>query len=120
MDINNLNSNPLLDRRNRELTAEDPRTGKQGPASASGQVGEGHSPAELAGARSQDGKTGDQVTLSAEARTLRRLESRVAEADGFDGDRVERIRAAIAEGRYHVDADRLADKFIELENLLDQ
>lgn len=120
MDINNLNSNPLLDRRSRELATEEARADRQRQADGSSEVGSERKPADVRGARAQDVDPQDQVTLSTEARALKRLEAQVAGADSFDGDRVEQIRAAIAEGRYHVDAERLADKFLELENLLNQ
>ena len=53
------------------------------------------------------------VQLSDDARSL----SRLVEGDTaatFDQDRVESIRQAICEGRYHVDLDRLTDKLTDL------
>lgn len=49
------------------------------------------------------------------------LESgRTAAPASVDEARVERIRQAIAEGTYHVDPERLAQRFIDLEMLIDQ
>ncbi|MGI9325764.1 MAG: flagellar biosynthesis anti-sigma factor FlgM [Pseudomonadales bacterium] len=45
---------------------------------------------------------------------------RAAGPSSIDEARVERIRQAIAEGTYHVDPERLAQRFIDLEILIDQ
>lgn len=60
----------------------------------------------------------DRVELSPTARTLRTLEATAESTDGVDAARVERIRAEIASGRYHVDAGKLADRMIDLERTL--
>ena len=60
------------------------------------------------------------MQLSSQARLLKRAESQAAEGDAFDGDRVEAIRNAIAEGRYPIDAQRLAQRILDLEIQLDQ
>lgn len=60
----------------------------------------------------------DRVELSSTARNLRSLEESVQAGSGVDAARVERIRQEIAEGRYHVDADKLADRMIDLERAL--
>lgn len=103
MDVNKLNANNPIDRRLRDADLAPSR----GPAEHDG------------GSRRADDTTparrDDGVRLSAEARQLRDIEHRVAEQDAFDTSRVERIRAAIAEGRYHVDPKRLAQRFMELE-----
>lgn len=62
--------------------------------------------------------SGDKVALSATAQSLKSLESAVSASDGIDTAKVERIRAQIAEGRYHVDAGKLADRMIDLEQKL--
>jgi flagellar biosynthesis anti-sigma factor FlgM len=53
----------------------------------------------------------DRVELSAEAR---------AELDkaGFDAEKVERIKQALADGNYPIDARRIAEGFSEIEKLL--
>ncbi|MEQ8861280.1 MAG: flagellar biosynthesis anti-sigma factor FlgM [Pseudomonadales bacterium] len=60
----------------------------------------------------------DKVELSSTARTLRALADSAQLSDGIDSDRVARIREQIAEGRYHVDAGKLADRMIDLERAL--
>lgn len=102
IDINNLNPNNIADRRVKGGSGA--ASEKTGPASES-----------TPGSKSND----DQVRLSDEAQTLKRLENSVADLPAFDNERVESIREAIAEGRYHVDPDRLAERFMALESELD-
>jgi negative regulator of flagellin synthesis FlgM len=58
----------------------------------------------------------DRVELSQGAQVLQTLASEVSDLPAVDTARVDDIRRAIAEGRYHVDPVRLAQKFLELEN----
>jgi negative regulator of flagellin synthesis FlgM len=58
----------------------------------------------------------DRVELSQGAQVLQSLASEVADLPAVDTARVDDIRRAISEGRYHVDPVRLAQKFLELEN----
>lgn len=53
----------------------------------------------------------DRVELSVEAR---------AELDkaGFDADKVDRIKQALADGNYPIDARRIAEGFSDIEKLL--
>ena len=61
-----------------------------------------------------------EVDLSGDAERLSRLEAEVRELPEIDQARVDEIRSQIAEGRYHVDPNRLAEKFIALESELAQ
>jgi negative regulator of flagellin synthesis FlgM len=70
-----------------------------------------------AGTEAVDGAA-DKVELSTTARTLKTLGEAVHASDGVDAAKVERIRQQIAEGRYHVDAGKLADRMIDLEQML--
>ncbi len=99
VDINNLGAGGVRDR---ALTE---------PREDAGAVNKS---AEEAAAR---GRPAD-VELSEDARSLTRAAD--AAGSGFDQARVDKIRAAIAEGRYHVDPERLAEKFLELETQLNQ
>ncbi|MEM1231607.1 MAG: flagellar biosynthesis anti-sigma factor FlgM [Pseudomonadota bacterium] len=60
-----------------------------------------------------------ELTLSDTARSLA-LASGKNEASQVDSARVESIRKAISDGTYHVDAARLAERFLSLESSLDQ
>ena len=102
-DINSLNSNNIAERRV-----------KGGSAAA-------HERTETSSAKSAEAKSStDQVQLSSQAQTLKRLEASVADRPAFDEAKVESIREAIAEGRYHVDPERLAERFVSLESELNQ
>ncbi len=61
------------------------------------------------------GGTGDRVELSAEARQLRALSESAGAAPEVDTAKMEQIRQQIAEGRYHVDPQKLADRLLQLE-----
>ena len=53
----------------------------------------------------------DRVELSTEAKSE-------LDKAGFDADKVERIKNAIAEGNYPIDSKRIAEGFSEIEKLL--
>lgn len=54
------------------------------------------------------------VTLSTAAQTLTRLEEGVKNLPDFDAQRVEELRAAIADGKYEIDNKELARKMLDL------
>jgi len=54
------------------------------------------------------------VELSAVAQTMRSISEDARPP--FDQARVDAIRSAISEGRYHVDPERLAQNFIRIES----
>lgn len=58
------------------------------------------------------------VELSTEAKQLQKLQQRVAEEPKVDEQKVARIKAALAEGSYSTNPERIADKLFELESLL--
>ena len=55
------------------------------------------------------------VSISSEAKSLERLESRVSKSTAFDKEKVAAIKSAIEEGRYSINPERLAEKIIEHE-----
>ncbi|MBY5922075.1 flagellar biosynthesis anti-sigma factor FlgM [Ferrimonas balearica] len=61
---------------------------------------------------------GDAVVLTEQAQQLARAESNLANATGIDQGKVDAIKQAIAEGRYHVDPERLAQNITKFENEL--
>ncbi len=61
----------------------------------------------------------DHVDLSVNAQMLKSLEAKIHTFPEIDHAKVEAIRTAIAEGRYHVDPVRLAERFIALESELE-
>lgn len=75
----------------------------------------------VASATEQSAKAAvDEVALSGGARLLGELQAASAAEPEIDQSRVASIKARIADGTYHVDPNRLASNFIELESLLDQ
>ena len=59
--------------------------------------------------------TTDTVHLTGRGALLQRLEGRVAAAPVVDEARVEQIRTALAEGRFQMDPQRVAEKMMDLE-----
>ncbi len=62
--------------------------------------------------------TEDVVNISPQASTLKSLESKIGKQPDINQERVANIRKAIAEGRYPVDAEKLAQKLLEMDDLL--
>ena len=57
----------------------------------------------------------DSVRLTDDAVMLAELREHLAAAPAVDGKRVAETRLALAEGRYQIDAQRIADKLLHLE-----
>ena len=57
----------------------------------------------------------DTVTVTQQAERLQQLEQTLADAPAIDEQRVAEIRQALANGQYRVDADRIAEKLMKLE-----
>ncbi|MEM7375905.1 MAG: flagellar biosynthesis anti-sigma factor FlgM [Pseudomonadota bacterium] len=71
-------------------------------------------------ASSSVASTSDTVSLSAGVERLQQIELAMAsETAPFDKAKVDSIKARIAAGEYTIDADRIAEKFLETEQLLD-
>lgn len=73
-------------------------------------------------AESGGGKPGvassDSVHITGSAKTLAALEQTLKDAPVVDESRVARLQAAIANGSYKVDAERVADKLLRFEEQL--
>ena len=61
---------------------------------------------------------GDQVVLSQEAQNLGRLQSKINSSPEVDLDKVADIRRAIAEGRFEINPERIAENMLNQEDLL--
>jgi|GEM_PF-551106 len=57
----------------------------------------------------------DNVSLSAKAQSLARLESKVAQAPEVDRKKVDAIKQSIAEGRYKVNPEQIAKAMLDAE-----
>ncbi len=60
----------------------------------------------------------DKVSLTSTATRLKDIEQRLATQTPVDNNRVNQVKSAINNGEYNVDADRVANKMIDLENSL--
>lgn len=60
----------------------------------------------------------DQLSLTGEARQLHEVESRIASASVVDSSKVGAVRTAIENGTFSVNAERIAEKLMSLEQAL--
>lgn len=58
---------------------------------------------------------GENVNLSSQAKNLKQLEQKLGDYPEMDDDRIEQIRAALADGSYKIDAEKLAQKMLEID-----
>lgn len=79
--------------------------------------------------RASTGATGSQTSQSSSlsdtqitdsARQLAALEQTVRDLPAIDEARVEQVRSSIQDGSYQVDAGKIADKLLQLEQGLDE
>ncbi len=67
-------------------------------------------------APASQGSTSDKVTFTGDAAQLRGLEDAVRQTSGVDTKKVEAIKTAITEGKFEINAEKIATKLIELES----
>lgn len=72
-------------------------------------------PVELPSAEST-GKSGETVLLSREAQQLQKVSEKLRDMPSIDKERVARLKQAIADGSYSVDAQKLAGKLLDFES----
>ncbi len=60
----------------------------------------------------------DQVSLTSSAQLLKELDDAVAASPATDQQRIDAIRQALAEGRYDVNAARIAESLLSLDEQL--
>lgn len=87
------------------------RTGGAGSAGARGA-------SEGGGAERTMPVVGDRVELTDSARRIQALEARIADMPDVDEARVAEVRERIAEGRFEIDADRIAERLLAAEKQL--
>lgn len=68
-----------------------------------------------AAAGATSSQSGDQVSLTADAERIRKMQTDMQEQPAIDQAKVDRIKQMITDGEYQVDAEKVADKFMELE-----
>ena len=67
------------------------------------------------GRKTESQASPSNVDVSDTARTLAALEDHISGLPVVNESRVEAVRRALDEGRYHVDAQRVADKMLRFE-----
>lgn len=60
----------------------------------------------------------DKVVLSQEAQTLGRLQAKINSSPDVNMEKVEELKRAIAEGRFEINADRIAENMLKQDDLL--
>lgn len=63
-------------------------------------------------------KAGDQVVLSQEAQNAGRLQAKINSLPDVNMERVAELRRAIAEGKFEINAERIAENMLNQEQLL--
>ena len=67
-------------------------------------------------ARPQNSNTrGENVNLSSQAKNLKQLEQSLGEFPEMDDERIEQIRSALEDGSFKIDAEKLAQKMLDLD-----
>ncbi|MBU2873936.1 flagellar biosynthesis anti-sigma factor FlgM [Marinobacter salexigens] len=69
---------------------------------------------EQATAKAQSAR-GENVNLSSQARNLKQLEQKLGDYPEMDDERIEQIRSALENGTYKIDAEKLAQKMLDMD-----
>jgi negative regulator of flagellin synthesis FlgM len=67
------------------------------------------------GRKADTSATASNIDVSDTARTMAALENRISTLPVVNENRVDAVRRAMDEGRYHVDPQRVADKMMRFE-----
>jgi negative regulator of flagellin synthesis FlgM len=104
IDTNNINSSGGASGTRGRTTA---------PVTTNGTKTATPAPAEAAGASSKD-----NVVLSSEAQNMVRLQAKISSLPDVNLDRVAAIKLAIAEGRFEINPERIAENMLRQDELL--
>ena len=74
--------------------------------------------AKSAGGNVEQVEQASPVNSPSESLTVARAQAQLKAVPEIDTAKVERIKTAIAEGNYHIDAERVAKAFTDLEELI--
>ncbi|MGC8120537.1 flagellar biosynthesis anti-sigma factor FlgM [Marinobacter sp. VGCF2001] len=90
---------------NTTRTTADKAGGNQAPKAPQSDNAQAKSPA----------ARGENVNLSSQAKDLKQLEQRLGDFPEMDDERIEQIRSALESGTYKVDAQKLAQKMLDMD-----
>ena len=109
IDFNRLN--------NASNTANSGRTGSA-QASSRNEAASSTAPGtpQVADEQAKAGKTGESVQLSHDAQQLQKASDKLRDLPTVDKERVAKLKQAIADGSYQVDAQRVAGKLLNFES----
>ena len=68
--------------------------------------------------KSSANSSADRLTLTNTASRMRDIEQKLSSASPVDTDRVQQMQSAIANGQYQVNPERIADKMMSFESLM--
>ncbi|MDH5573001.1 MAG: flagellar biosynthesis anti-sigma factor FlgM [Gammaproteobacteria bacterium] len=94
-----------------------PRT-QQSDSRQSQRVGDDKNTVSSGKGSSDNSSMADKVSLTSTAARLKDIEQRLASHSEMDNARIREVQSAINDGKYDIDADRVADKMINFENSL--
>ncbi|MBE0487130.1 flagellar biosynthesis anti-sigma factor FlgM [Marinobacter sp.] len=90
---------------NTNRTTADKSSGTQSAPSPAAEQAKAQSPA----------ARGESVSLSNQAKNLKQLEQKLGDYPEMDDDRIAQIRSALEDGSYKIDAEKLAQKMLEMD-----
>ncbi|HLT13253.1 MAG TPA: flagellar biosynthesis anti-sigma factor FlgM [Marinobacter sp.] len=90
---------------NTTRTTADKPAGSQSTSSTAAEQAKAQSPA----------ARGESVSLSNQAKNLKQLEQKLGDYPEMDDDRIAQIRTALENGTYKIDAEKLAQKMLEMD-----
>lgn len=61
---------------------------------------------------------GDSVSITSQAQQIQNVQTKMADMPDVDQNKINEIKAAIAEGRYKIDPEKLASNIANFENEL--
>ena len=67
---------------------------------------------------SQSASSSAVLNLTNTAESLQTLQKKLADTPDIDKQKVDSIKLALTEGKYQIDAEKVAEKFIEIEKAL--
>ena len=89
---------------------------QQSDTRQSERMGNDKSPTSSSKSGGNNNSTSDKVSLTSTAARLKDIEQRLTSHSEIDNARIREVQSAINDGKYDVDADRVADKMINFES----